>query len=67
MVIYYLLIRTEILAKFNEYWHLFYVQTYARISPYILGILLGWMLHNIQMRRGTIKMNKVYLASACFK
>jgi len=31
--------------KIDDYWYYFYIQTYCRLPPYIIGILLGWLLH----------------------
>lgn len=45
------------MAKFDEYARLHYVKTYARISPYLIGILLGWLLHKTKAQ--TLQMNKV--------
>lgn len=41
----------------NDYCFNHYYQTYARIPPYLIGILLGWVLHIAKDRE--INMNKV--------
>ena len=42
----------------NEYYfNGYYVQTWTRAPPYILGILLGWLLHITKKKK--IEFNKV--------
>ena len=48
-------------ARIDDYCHYHYYQTYARIPPYIIGILLGWILHNVKDRK--ININRVKVTS----
>ena len=48
----------ENLSKISDYCHLFYHPTYTRISPYLIGILLGYLLHKTK-DRGVVQINKV--------
>jgi len=50
--------RMENLSKISDYCHLFYHPTYTRISPYIIGILLGCLLHKTK-DRVIVQTNKV--------
>ena len=45
------------MKKFADYAQLHYVNTFARIPPYLIGILFGWLLHKTKTR--TFQMNKV--------
>ena len=45
------------MKKIAAYAQLHYVNTFARIPSYIIGILLGWLLHKTKAR--TFHMNKV--------
>ncbi|XP_059352860.1 nose resistant to fluoxetine protein 6-like isoform X2 [Daphnia carinata] len=42
----------------------YYVQTWTRFPPYILGIMLGWLLHKTKNR--TLKLNKGVVISGWF-
>ena len=35
-------------TKVDEFFKYHYLQTHSRIPPYIIGILLGWILHQIK-------------------
>jgi hypothetical protein len=45
--------------KMDTYYDKHYTDTTARIPPYLIGILLGWLLHKTQGRK--IYINKVLL------
>lgn len=46
------------------YYYGYYVQIWTRFPPYILGIMLGWLLHKTKNR--TIKLNKGVVISGWF-
>lgn len=50
----------ENLTRISDYVHHFYHPTYTRIPPYIIGILLGYLLHTTK-NCGMIQINKVFL------
>ncbi len=49
--------RTEMKTENDKYVQLYYIQTYARIPPYLIGILLGWLIHKTRAKK--IQMKKV--------
>ena len=50
-------VRSEI-SKIDDYVLNHYMETFSRIPPYLIGILLGWHLH---MRKNEkIRIHKVY-------
>ena len=47
----------------KNHYDYYYKQTYCRLPPYIIGILLGWLLYNKEKNnRCNIKLNKIVLA-----
>lgn len=48
----------------GNYWDNFYTQTYCRLPPYIIGILLGWLLHKTRKQHrsttNNIQLSKVW-------
>ncbi|XP_057379360.1 nose resistant to fluoxetine protein 6-like [Daphnia carinata] len=51
--------RPSQIARIDDYVHNHYLDTFSRIPAYLIGILLGWILHNTKNRK--VYMNK-YLA-----
>ena len=49
--------RTEMKTENDKYFQLYYIKTYARIPPYLIGIILGWLIHNTRSTK--IQMEKV--------
>lgn len=49
--------RTEMKTENDKYVQLYYIKTYARIPPYLIGILLGWLIHKTRTKK--IQMKKV--------
>lgn len=45
--------------KANEYFRDHYMQTYARFPPYLIGILVGWILYNTNQKKQIFLLNKV--------
>lgn len=45
------------MLKLDEYCRKHYHQTVARIPPYVIGILLGWLLYKTKDRK--IDINRV--------
>jgi len=45
----------------SKQWDHFYTQTYCRLPPYIIGILLGYLLHKTKGQQSTTnaQLNKV--------
>ena len=51
----------EAVDSINKYSHNFYLQTFCRMPPYVIGILLGWLLHRTKDKAMNIQLNKVCL------
>ena len=58
----YLNYRTrEAVDSINKYFRNFYFQTFCRMPPYVIGILLGWLLYRTKDKAMNIQLNKVCL------
>ncbi|XP_045034184.1 nose resistant to fluoxetine protein 6 isoform X2 [Daphnia magna] len=54
-------LRSSELSRIDVYSQLHYMETFARIPPYMIGILLGWLLHKTKDRR--IHINRSLIAT----
>ena len=49
------------MERVNDYISLHYARTYARIPVYLIGILLGWLLHNTKNLKIHINRVNIYI------
>ncbi|XP_057379361.1 nose resistant to fluoxetine protein 6-like isoform X1 [Daphnia carinata] len=54
-------LRSSELSRIDVYSQRHYMETFARIPPYMIGILLGWLLHKTKDKR--IHINKSLIAT----
>lgn len=50
----------------EDYCRLIYLQVYARIQPYLLGIILGWILHKTKDKVVRLNWVRIHLDETQF-